>query len=144
MKNSAKEGLLLNSFTLDSDIVIEILRGNETVINKMESLPQETLINITGLTVYELYKGVLYIGSKKLETDLEKFLQSVEVLQLDSYIERKAGEIYAYLKKKGEIISDADILIAATVLVNESVLVTNNEEHFKRIKGLKIENWIGS
>jgi predicted nucleic acid-binding protein len=132
----------LNSFTLDTDIVIEILRGNETAVNKMESFPQETLINITGLTVYELYKGVLYIGSKKLEDDLVNFIQSVEVLQLDSYIERKAGEIYAYLKKKGEIISDADILIAATVLVNDSVLVTNNVEHFKRIKGLKIENWI--
>ncbi|MDD1744287.1 MAG: PIN domain-containing protein [Candidatus Methanoperedens sp.] len=142
MKNSVKEGLLLNSFTLDTDIVIEILRGNETAVNKMESFPQETLINITGLTVYELYKGVLYIGSKKLEDDLVNFIQSVEVLQLDSYIERKAGEIYAYLKKKGEIISDADILIAATVLVNDSVLVTNNVEHFKRIKGLKIENWI--
>ncbi len=132
----------MNSFTLDTDIVIEILRGNETAVNKMESFPQETLINITGLTVYELYKGVLYIGSKKLEDDLVNFIQSVEVLQLDSYIERKAGEIYAYLKKKGEIISDADILIAATVLVNDSVLVTNNVEHFKRIKGLKIENWI--
>ncbi len=142
MKNSAKEGLLLNSFTLDTDIVIEILRGNETAVNKMETLPQETLINITGLTVYELYKGVLYIGSKKLEEDLENFIQSVEVLQLDSYIERKAGEIYAYLKKKGEVISDADILTAATVLVNDSVLVTNNKEHFKRIKDLKIENWI--
>jgi tRNA(fMet)-specific endonuclease VapC len=142
VKNSVKEGLLLNSFTLDTDIVIEILRGNETAVNKMESFPQETLINITGLTVYELYKGVLYIGSKKLEDDLVNFIQSVEVLQLDSYIERKAGEIYAYLKKKGEIISDADILIAATVLVNDSVLVTNNVEHFKRIKGLKIENWI--
>ncbi len=142
MKNSAKEGLLLNSFTLDTDIVIEILRGNDSAMNKMESLPQETLINITGLTVYELYKGVLYIGSKKLEEDLENFIQSVEVLQLDSFIERKAGEIYAYLKKNGEIISDADILIAATVLVNDSVLVTNNEEHFKRIKDLKIENWV--
>ncbi len=134
----------MNSFTLDTDIVIEILRGNETAVNKMESLPQETLIYITGLTVYELYKGVLYIESKKLEEDLENFMQIVEVLQLDSYIERKAGEIYAYLKKKGEIISDADILIAATVLVNDSVLVTNNKEHFKRIKDLKIENWIGS
>lgn len=122
----------MNSFTLDTDIVIEILRGNKTAMNKMESLPQETLIYITGLTVYELYKGILYIGSKKLEADLENFLQNVEVLQLDSYIERKAGEIYAYLKKKGEIISDADILIAATVLVNDSVLITNNKEHFKR------------
>jgi predicted nucleic acid-binding protein len=64
VKNSVKEGLLLNSFTLDTDIVIEILRGNETAVNKMGSFPQETLINITGLTVYELYKGVLYQENK--------------------------------------------------------------------------------
>jgi tRNA(fMet)-specific endonuclease VapC len=67
---------------------------------------------------------------------------NVEVLQLDSYIEKKAGEIYADLRKKGELISDADILIAATVLANESVLITNNIEHFKRIKTLKLENWL--
>lgn len=68
----------------------------------MEQLPKDTLIHITGLTVYELYKGVSYIGSKKLENDLEKFIRSVEVLQLDSYIEKEAGKIYASLKKKGE------------------------------------------
>lgn len=108
----------------------------------MEQLPKETLINITGLTVYELYKGVSYIGSKKLENDLKKFMESVEVLQLDSYIEQEAGKIYALLKKKGSIISDADILIAAIVIANNSILVTNNENHFKRIIDLKIENWI--
>ena len=137
-----KEGLNLNSLTLDTDIVIELLRGNDIVKRKMEQLPKDTLIHITGLTVYELYKGVSYIGSKKLENDLEKFIESVEVLQLDSYIEKEAGKIYALLKKKGEIISDADILIAATVIANNSKLVTNNENHFKRIKDLKFENWI--
>ena len=141
MKNSVKEGLLLNSFTLDTDIVIELLKGNETIKRKMEALPPEIIIYITGLTVYELYKGVLYIGSKKLENDLKNFLENIEVLQLDPHIEKRAGEIYAYLKKKGEMISDADILIAATVLSNDSVLVTNNEGHFKRIKDLKFENW---
>lgn len=54
----------------------------------------------------------------------------------------KAGEIYADLRKKGELISDADILTAAIVLANDSVLVTNNVDHFKRIKDLKIENWL--
>lgn len=142
MKNSARDGLILNSFTLDTDIVIEILRGNDIAIEKMENLHQDTSISITGLTIYELYKGVLYIGSKKLEHDLKNFIQSVEVLQLDSHIEKKAGEIYAYLKKKGELISDADILIAATVIENDSVLVTNNETHFNRIKNLRFENWI--
>lgn len=137
-----KEGLLLNSFTLDTDVVIEILRGNEVVIKRMKTLSPDTFIYVTGLTIYELYKGVLYIGSKKLEHDLEKFIDSIEVLQLDSYIERKAGEIFAHLKKKGELINDADILIAATVLANDSVLVTNNVKHFDRIKDLKLENWI--
>ncbi len=92
--------------------------------------------------MYELYKGVSYIGLKKLEKDLEKFIGSVEVLQLDSYIEKEAGKIYAFLKKKGEIISDADILIAATVIANNSILVTNNDNHFNRIMDLKIENWM--
>ena len=108
----------------------------------MKDLRQNTLICITGLTVYELYKGVLFVGNKKLESDVRKFIESVEVLQLDSYIEKKAGEIYVYLRKKGELINDADILIAATVLANNSVLVTNNEEHFKRIESLKLENWL--
>jgi predicted nucleic acid-binding protein len=57
----------LSSFTLDTDIVIEILRGNQKAVKKMKNLPQETLIYITGLTVYELYKGVLLIGDKKRE-----------------------------------------------------------------------------
>ena len=132
----------MNSFTLDTDVVIEILRGNQKAIKRMKGLPDNTLIYITGLTVYELYKGVLFIGAKKLIQDVEKFIESVEVLQPDLRIEKEAGEIYADLKKKGGLISDADILIAATVLANDSVIVTNNKEHFKRIRKLKVDNWL--
>ena len=42
----------------------------------------------------------------------------------------------------GELIGDADILIAASALVNGLAVVTNNEDHFKRIPGLQIENWL--
>ena len=142
MKNSAKEGLSLVNFTLDTDIVIEVLRGNEKVTKKMNGLSPETSICITGLTVYELYKGISFIGVKQREQEVEDFIELVDILQLDTDIEKKAGEIYADLRKKGEQISDADILIAATVLVNDSVLVTNNNKHFERIKNLKIENWL--
>lgn len=130
------------SFTLDTDIVIEALRGNDKVIKKMNDLPIETSICITGLTVYELYKGVFSIGERRREHEVEEFIDKAEVLQLDAYIEKKAGEIYADLRKKGELINDADILIAATVLGNDSVLVTNNTDHFRRVKNLKIENWL--
>jgi len=54
------------------------------------------------------------------------------------------GKIYAALKKEGKLINDADILIAGIVKAYNAVLVTNNEEHFARVEGLKIENWLKS
>lgn len=54
----------------------------------------------------------------------------------------KASEIYAELRRRGEPIGDADMLIAAPAMVNGLPLVTNNEAHFKRINGLIIENWL--
>jgi tRNA(fMet)-specific endonuclease VapC len=48
------------------------------------------------------------------------------------------------LKKEGKLINDADILIAGIVKAYNAVLVTNNEEHFARVEGLKIENWLKS
>lgn len=122
------------SFTLDTDIVIEALRGNDKVIKKMNDLPIETSICVTGITVYELYKGVFSVGEQRREQEVEEFIEHAEVLQLDTDIEKKAGEIYADLRKNGTLINDADILIAATVLSNDSVLVTNNTDHFKRVK----------
>ncbi len=54
----------------------------------------------------------------------------------------KAAEIYVYLKKEGNLIEDADILMASTAIVEDLVLITNNIKHFKRVKGLRIDNWI--
>ena len=42
---------------------------------------------------------------------------------------------------KGELIEDADLIISATCIVNDLVLITNNRKHFSRIEGLDIENW---
>jgi predicted nucleic acid-binding protein len=50
--------------------------------------------------------------------------------------------MYANLRRQGEILPDADILVAATALANDCVLVTGNEKHFRRIKGLEVENWL--
>ncbi|MCD4844531.1 MAG: PIN domain-containing protein [Methanosarcinales archaeon] len=127
---------------MDTDIVIEVLRGNEIVIQKIKNLPIDTIITITGLTVYELYKGTYIMGDRQKEQEVMDFIELVDVLQLNTAVEKKAGEVYANLKKRGEQINDADILIAAIVLKNNGVLITNNTKHFKRIENLKIENWM--
>ncbi|MBL7729521.1 MAG: hypothetical protein JNM68_17625 [Dinghuibacter sp.] len=49
--------------------------------------------------------------------------------------------IQADLKRKGIPIGHTDTLIAGIAISNKLQLVTNNTEHFKRIKGLKIANW---
>ena len=54
----------------------------------------------------------------------------------------KAAEIYADLRAAGQLIEDADILIAAIALVNNLTLVTNNTSHFSRIAGLQLEDWL--
>jgi tRNA(fMet)-specific endonuclease VapC len=54
----------------------------------------------------------------------------------------KAAEIYAYLKKQGNLIEDADILMASIAIVEDLVLITNNIKHFERIEGLATENWL--
>ena len=52
------------------------------------------------------------------------------------------ADLYSSLKKKGRIISDADIFISATALVNNYDVVTNNHKHFSRINDLLIRNWL--
>ena len=51
-------------------------------------------------------------------------------------------KIKANLKARGEIINDSDLFIASIAISKGYTLVTNNEKHFARIEGLKIENWI--
>ncbi|NMX21413.1 hypothetical protein C5S30_03060 [ANME-1 cluster archaeon GoMg4] len=65
-----------------------------------------------------------------------------EIITLDREIIDKASGIYADLKRRGELVEDADILIAASCPVEGMILVTDNEEHFRRIENLEVENWV--
>ena len=47
------------------------------------------------------------------------------------------------LMARGQLIGPMDLLIAAHALSLGATLVTNNEREFKRVKGLKLENWVG-
>jgi tRNA(fMet)-specific endonuclease VapC len=53
-----------------------------------------------------------------------------------------AGNILAELRKKGESIGLEDVLIAASAVANQYIMVTANVRHFSSIKGLKVENWL--
>ncbi|MEW6418943.1 MAG: PIN domain-containing protein [Nitrospirota bacterium] len=129
-------------YCLDTDILIEYFRGNETVKKRVENLGENDIIALTWLSVYEFFKGIFVSGKFDEEKFLKGLVDSAMVMEETYESARIGGEIYFNLKREGNLINDADILIASIVKDYNAILVTNNENHFKRIEGLKYENWL--
>ena len=82
------------------------------------------------------------LGNEEKLSKFEEFVQENEFISIGKDTVIKAAEIYAYLKKQGNLIEDADILMASIAIVENLVLVTNNIKHFERIESLATENWM--
>jgi len=129
-------------YCLDTDILIEYFRGSEPIKRRIKNLKKEDSVGLTWLTFYEFFKGIFLSGKLNEEKVLQDLAKTCIIME-ESYDTAKiGGGIYATLKKKGVLINDADILIASIVKAHNAVLVTNNEKHFLRVEGLKIENWL--
>ena len=126
---------------LDTDICIELLRGNFNVIERRQGYDEKVAISF--MTVGELFYGAEKSNNKGKNTNLiVEFLLTVDIIHSDLEILIKFGQLKALLGKAGNILPDADIFIAATATVKCNMLITGNVNHFKRIDELRIENWI--
>jgi tRNA(fMet)-specific endonuclease VapC len=127
---------------LDTDILSEFLRGNPKVINKVdEYLKEYGFISLSIITYYEMLNGLLYKDARKQISKFEEFVSLNNVIPLTVRMAKTAATIQADLRKKGTEIGHTDTLIAGIAISSELQLVTNNTGHFKRIKGLGLENW---
>ncbi len=70
------------------------------------------------------------------------FIDTFDIAEYDKKAAIEYAKIRAYLEKRGEIIGAYDLQIAAHAKSLGAVLVTNNVKEFKRVKGLKLENWM--
>jgi len=129
-------------YCLDTDILIEYFRGNKKVKRRIEAFSDGDSIGITWLSVYEFFKGIFVNGKLDEEKFLKDLVKNSRILESSYESVRIGGEIYAVLKKSGKLINDADILIASVVKKHNATLVTNNQDHFLRIDGLMVENWL--
>ena len=127
---------------LDTDILSEFLRGNARVIPKVdEHLKEYGFINLSIITYYEILNGLLYKDARKQLAIFEEFIELNKVIPLTIPMAKTAAKIQADLRKKGTEIGHTDILIAGIAMTSGSQLITNNTEHFRRIKGLEFANW---
>ena len=130
-------------FLIDTNICIYIMnkRPPEVIYRFKDTEMGE--IGISTITVSELSYGAAKNNLKKQNFKrLEEFLVPFEIIPYNQNASKYYGEIRSQLESQGNIIGPLDLLIAAHALAEKLTLVTNNEKEFKRIKSLKVENWV--
>jgi len=128
-------------YLLDTDTVIYGLKGYDAVIRNLADHQQDPL-KISAMTLLELYYGAY--KSEKVVANLAKVRRiqnAFDVIAVDFSIAETFGMIKSALETQGTPLDDFDLVIAACALAHNLTLVTNNEKHFQRVEGLKVENW---
>ena len=130
-------------YLLDTNICIYIARHRPVeVLERFKRLrPGEAAIS--AITYGELQYGAgKSRHSKAAHRILEQLTALVPVLAVDAEVGERYGEIRAKLEKSGASIGNNDLWIASHAAAIGVPLVTNNEREFRRVPGLKVENWI--
>jgi len=128
---------------LDTNIISYYFNANIIVKEKiLEAIDNNDSICTTIINIYEILKGFRWKGNNNKENQFKEFLEDVVVFTIDNDVVNIAADIYSTLRKDGKTIGDADILIAAIVIKNNGVLVSNNTKHYEDIEQLKLINWL--
>jgi predicted nucleic acid-binding protein len=129
---------------LDSDYIIDFLRGQQAAIDKMEKLEkEERQVVTTSINALELFVGIIGvdgISGKRIELTRD-FLANLTILNFDDKAAQRSAYILNTLKKSGQGIGLKDTLIAGTALDNKAIILTRNIKHFERVTGLIVESW---
>jgi predicted nucleic acid-binding protein len=125
-------------YLLDTNWIIQVLAGqNETTrYHKKLNLRR---VAVSYITVGEIYDVAFnYANPQAHLSSFRQFLAPFKILNLNDPIMEQFAEIRSFLRRRGEIISDFDILIGAIALHYDLTLLTYNARHFKRIPDLKM------
>jgi tRNA(fMet)-specific endonuclease VapC len=127
---------------IDTDTISYFFRGDANVINKLNLYLEEFgYVNISAITYYEILNGLYFKDAKNQLAKFEYFIRLNKVLPFSDVMAKLAADIYSNLRKTGQVIGHNDILIAATSIVSNMVLISNNTNHFARIPNLELDNW---
>ncbi len=124
---------------LDTSAIIDLFKGEEKIREVLEAHKEPVAATI--LSYLELFFGLDFENEKhaKEAQYYRDFFKQVYSLDLTKESCEKASEILGRLKKEGNIIEKFDCIIAAIFMMNGIYTVlTRNQKHFERIKGLHV------
>lgn len=126
---------------IDTNILIEFLRGNNEIIDKLNSLIINNQIFITPINLCELYQGAYISNNSEFKVrQIKELISSFYILEFDENIALEFGKEYARLRSLGKMIDEFDLIIGCFCKNNNLILLTRNKKHFENL-GIKIEVW---
>ena len=134
----------MTRYLLDTNILSDLIRNPQGSIFKRIGQVGEQSVCTSLVVAAELRYGAAKRGSAKLTAQVAMVLSVLEVLPLDQPVDEQYAMARNRLESLGQPIGGNDLLIAAQALALGYIVVTDNEREFRRVQGLKIENWLRS
>jgi len=129
-----------NRVTIDTDILIDLLRNKTKVVNSISEMETKGYsLATTTINAFELFYGA-YKSEKREKnlTSTKKLLKRLNILKMELASAQNAGRIYNELETEGQPIGLRDVMIGAITLTEGYSLATRNVEHLQKIKGLNL------
>jgi len=127
-------------YMLDTDTCIFAMAQHSRVMQHVRS-HRSSELTVSAITESELRFGVAKSGQPHKLDGLERWMMRWQVLDLTSIEAEVYAGVRAMLERAGEPIGPLDTLIAAHAIAQDLILVTNNTREFRRVPGLRVENW---
>ena len=129
-------------FMLDTNTCVELIRRrNDRVLRRMQRLRPDDLC-VSSVTLSELEYGAAKSAiPEKNRLALAEFMTPLSVAAYDDAVAPVYGRVRVELERAGTPIGPLDTMIAAHAVALGLTLVTDNEREFRRVSGLKVQNW---
>ena len=128
-------------YMLDTDICIYTINERSSAVLRAFRQFQSAGLGVSSVTAAELFFGVARTGSQRNLDALRRLLVTLEIAPFDALAAEVFGFMRAWLASQGTPIGPYDTMIAAHAQALGVTLVSNNTREFKRVPGLKVENW---
>ena len=132
-------------YLLDTNICIYIIKRKPQEVLTTLKEKSKSGIAVSSLTVAELEYGIEKSDAKeKNRISLIELLSIFTIIPFDDRDAAEYGRIRADLERKGRVIREIDMLLAAQSRCKKLIFVTNNVREFSRVQNLRLENWVNS
>ncbi|HEY4030382.1 MAG TPA: tRNA(fMet)-specific endonuclease VapC [Caulobacteraceae bacterium] len=131
-------------YMLDTNLCIRVLRDRPRAVRDRFNLNANELC-ISTIVLTELLHGAARSARPEHNrAEVERFAARLDVLAFDATAADHAADIRANLERRGQIIGGYDLLIAGHARARGLVVVTGNLGEFRRVEGLRCEDWLAS